>query len=333
MQNGVMEVQRPFPALRVPLVDTAAAGALMAQARQPFIIRHNLAASLGWQIRSLDTESVISEGDAASVLQNCRFAQLARWHALLSPDGVVGYYDRSRWAVEVMPPFDQEEECVSPTGPNVSRTELRWRSLVSENAEFPASCKPPRHVCTPDCKLESALSFWDGSSAAPFPSGQCASQPIVYIRGALPTTEAEQLQAGSVFEELRSMHVFGAEPFRATLYASRSGLQTNLHADEHSGFLVQVSGVKRVVLFSPKAARSLRCASWGDSKMPYSRRSWFDDGVPDEAEWASKHPFVGLGGCEVEIGSGDALYIPRGFFHDVLSRSSETLGIVLRCSD
>merc|ERR1719174_2645043 len=134
MQNGVMEVQRPFPALRVPLVDTASAGALMAQARQPFIIRHNLAASLDWKIGSLDTESKVSEGDAASVLQNCRFAQLAKWHALLSPDGVVGYYDRSRWAVDPFPTpiaqagcCEQDTEDSSPAASPLTR--LQWRLL------------------------------------------------------------------------------------------------------------------------------------------------------------------------------------------------------------
>merc|ERR1712060_494188 len=124
----------------------------------------------------------------------------------------------------------------------------------------------------------------------------------------------------------------GSEAYRTTLYASQRGLQTNLHADEHSGFLIQVRGVKRVVLFTPKASRSLRCSSWGDVNTPISRRSWFDSGVPDVSDWAETPPFASLDGREVEVGPGEALYIPRGFFHDVLSRSDETLGLVLRCS-
>ncbi|CAK0824349.1 unnamed protein product [Prorocentrum cordatum] len=139
-------------------------------------------------------------------------------------------------------------------------------------------------------------------------------------------------------------------------------MQTNLHCDQHSGFLVQVVGSKRVVLVGAgppsdvaarEARRALRCRHWGDLRAPVNRRSWHHDGLPDVpvADWAglaNGGPFgpsslgarIGLGQiAEVELQPGQALYIPKGVFHDVLSRgvdglqSDETLGLVLRCFD
>mmetsp|Transcript_101844 Transcript_101844/g.287307 ORF Transcript_101844/g.287307 Transcript_101844/m.287307 type:complete len:320 (-) Transcript_101844:37-996(-) len=300
--------------LRVARVDSSWSGAFLAQARKPFVIRHDLVSNLAWHIDAAEASECV-DGVSSVVFRACPFAKAARWHALLSPDGVVGFYDRSRWAV------DAEEATASGAS-------LRWRALAGQAAE---GSTPPRHVSTPDCDLETVLGFWEGTSSAPaFPG---SARPYVYIRGSLGAAQADALQRGSIFEELRSTASFGSEPFKATLYASRAGLQTNLHADEHSGFLVQVSGRKRVVLFSPKAARSLRCAAWGDATAPINRRSWFDDGVPLDSEWASRPPFEGKNGQEVDLGPGEALFIPKGYFHDVFSCSPETLGVVLRCTD
>lgn len=349
MCEGSLDQQpRDACSMDVKRVDSAWSGALMAQARRPFIIRHDLARNLGCPdvapgepfavpASAANPSSMAGcDGISASALRDCPFAHAATWHALLSPDGVVGYYDRSKWAVELAPPHDADVpasrarlgDSAASTGPS-----LRWRPLAGQPWEAADKCTPPRHTCTRDCELEVALGLWERSSPFPAPFDQLDSEAFVYIRGALPTSESEALQRGSIFEELRATACFGSEPFRATLYASRAGSQTNLHADEHSGFLVQVSGYKRTVLFNPKASRALRCRSWGDATAPFSRRSFFDDGVPDEPDWASKQPFVGLGGCEVEVGPGEALFIPKGFFHDVLSRSAESYGAVLRCFD
>ena len=96
-----------------------------------------------------------------------------------------------------------------------------------------------------------------------------AALPFVYLRGTLSSTESERLQGGSTFEELWKSGAFGSGPLAATLYLSSAKLQTNLHVDEHSGFLVQVCGHKRVVMF--RSAKSLRCDSWNDATDSFER--------------------------------------------------------------
>jgi len=336
---------------RVPYASSVAMAALLAQAGQPFVFEHDLANQLRWDIQG---------ASAMEVLRGCHFARASTWYALLSPDGVVGHYDRAKWAVgsaptPAAPPVCSEgareeddaqdphtnDGILSPHQHGGTRTgsgaggitetvALHWQALVGQSAEVAMKSRPPRHVATPDCSLEEVLGYWTGASSPPVPLG--VPVPLVYLRGCMPELQAMAVIRGSVFEKLLATMAFGAEPFALTLYVSRAGLQTNLHVDEHSGFLAQISGQKRVVLFGRSASRPLRCAAWGDTAAPVNRRSWFDSGVPDEPGWAGRAPFVGLGAREVEVGPGEALYIPKRWFHDVLSRGPcDALGAVLRC--
>lgn len=207
---------------------------------------------------------------------------------------------------------------------------MRWSPLAGQSTEVAIGCTSPRHLVTGDLSLEDALSIWEGRHAFCHLYG---GVPYVYLRGNVAAPEAEACLKDSIFDTLMSTASFGSGPLKLTLYASQQGLQTNLHVDEHSGFLVQVSGTKRVVLFDKKRGRALRCAAWKSSEAPVCRRSWFDDGVPNELGWSDNAPFAGLGGHEVEVGPGQSLYIPKGYFHDVLSRSTHTVGAVLRCHD
>eukprot|EP00928_Gymnodinium_smaydae_P070973 TRINITY_DN54688_c0_g1_i1.p2 TRINITY_DN54688_c0_g1~~TRINITY_DN54688_c0_g1_i1.p2 ORF type:complete len:348 (-),score=43.84 TRINITY_DN54688_c0_g1_i1:81-1124(-) len=337
----------------VPRVPSASTGALLGQAGRPFIISHDLASKLDWP----------DEVDVADLFPRCRFARAALWHTLLSPDGVVGQYDRAKWGVDVANGDSLVQQSVSDEKTSEAHHEssklthageesapecaassssssaferspchLRWIPLAGQASEALDTCPPPRHVTTMDLPLESALCLWAGTS----PCQSAASlipdlpKPYVYLRGTLPSVLAKECLENSVFQELLASSCFGSKPFSATLYASQRGLQTNLHVDEHSGFLVQVWGTKRVVLFS-KSARSLRCDTWGQLDVPVNRRSWFHSGVPDKTGWLECQPFDSLQPFEVELGPGEALFIPRGWFHDVLSRSQQTLGLVLRC--
>lgn len=291
----------------VARVQSAALASSLILSGQPFIVEHELAARLSWS----DAEAI----------RACPLAREAKWYALVSPDGLFGHYDRQKWAVEAA---EGSDAC------------LRWRPLAGAFADAAAAAaaaataRPPRHVATADASLEDLWPLWQGVSAPPVPLP--VARPYVYLRGTVAPAAASEFLQGTVFDELQRAGVLGGGPLSLSLYASPAGSQTNLHADEHSGFLVQVLGCKRLVLFRRgPASRSLRGETWGVTNAPVHRRSWFDSGIPED--WASLPPFAGLGGREVVVRPGEALYIPKGWFHDVLSRDAETLGAVLRCRD
>eukprot|EP00927_Polykrikos_kofoidii_P069597 TRINITY_DN6512_c0_g2_i1.p1 TRINITY_DN6512_c0_g2~~TRINITY_DN6512_c0_g2_i1.p1 ORF type:complete len:340 (-),score=35.24 TRINITY_DN6512_c0_g2_i1:52-1071(-) len=332
--------------VRVPHVVSASVAAVLAQAGRPFTIDHDLANRLGLHLH---------EG-LSEVLMDSSLANEAAWYALISPDGIVGQYNRDSWGVEVKdesPGEKQEdrggnahEEWPTTADEQIKdaescRTrgclELRWVPLAGQSIEAARNSTPPRHVVTHDMNLDEALNLWNGDYTGAASLLNLFPQRYVYLRGSLSASSTLECLRGSIFQELLLTSSFGSEHFSVSMYVSQKGLQTNLHVDQHSGFLVQLQGHKRVVLFNGRgrqaAAKVLRCRGWGDAAAPVNRRSWFDDGVPDEPGWPSLPPFVGLDGCEVEVGPGLALYIPKGYFHDVLSREQTTFGFVLRCHD
>ena len=85
-----------------------------------------------------------------------------------------------------------------------------------------------------------------------------------------------------------------------SLYWARAGTETNLHCDEHSGFLALQRGTKRVLLFPPKA-KALRGSGWGDAAAPTGRRSWHHGRLLLGEAWAADPRFAGLGGTEVRL--------------------------------
>lgn len=279
--------------------------ALCAQAGKPFIIQHDLENALSLNL----------DAGLLSLLSSSSLAARAAWYALISPDGVVGHYDRDRWAVEISslrPGFAQAEPPPADSKPAEGQgyPHLSWVPLAGQGVECIISCSPPRHVTTPDISLDEALETWLGGPLAHASLHDSFAHRYVYLRGVLCTSQAAQCLQRTVFQACLETSVFGSRPFSVSMYASQRGLQTNLHVDEHSGFLVQVHGHKRVVLFG-RRAKSLRCLGWGNAAAPINRRSWFHDGVPDEPGWADRAPFQGLGGCEVDVGPGQASSGPR----------------------
>eukprot|EP00933_Yihiella_yeosuensis_P038403 TRINITY_DN32336_c0_g1_i1.p1 TRINITY_DN32336_c0_g1~~TRINITY_DN32336_c0_g1_i1.p1 ORF type:complete len:434 (-),score=43.38 TRINITY_DN32336_c0_g1_i1:360-1661(-) len=430
----------------VPLVSSSCIAAALAQQRRPFILdlnecshdeasmnsepegkvpgEHDMTASLqkpflqklGWSTRR----------KASEIFNNCLVAKAARWHALLTPDGIVGAYNQTRFGVRGVKglelnvqetedklekeictdKLDRPADCLffmewfDNTNLNLIESGLEESNLKTAETNGPIriattaaetetagqpekavstllqSCSRPRHYATDYFGIEQGLYFYYYSNQSVYLHGgipfetsdlqQCTSQRNIPI--------VEHLLHDSVFEELRTAYhpYFGTQPYRMSVYASREGMQTNLHCDQHSGFLIQVVGSKRVVLIGgpgvenkkskdskggalephKKAHRFLRCQNWGNQNAPVNRRAWFDDGIPDLpiSEWTGSSladtrwgkligqcPEILQCACEVELQPGQALYIPKGVFHDVLSRgdaeTGETLGLVLRCQD
>lgn len=303
----------------IPSASSASHAAFFAQAGLPFVIQHDFDRRLLWDAAA---------ADGASALRACLPANNASWHALLTPDGVVGAYPRDCWSVSLA----SEQPACGESDSTSKQKLMDWVPLKGQSSTWIESSSRPRHIVTQDFDLEQALAYWEASIKVPeWVAGD--SSPEVYLHGRLDESASLEMLAGTVFEELQGTSCFGRTHFNVSMYASREGTQTNLHADQHSGFLVQVVGSKRVVLISAKHATALRCPNWGKQEAPVNRRSWYDNGVPNASDWDSQPPFVGLDAQEIEIGPGQALYIPKRFFHDVLSKSPETLGLVLRCND
>lgn len=433
MPNSVPAI--PVDQFRVPLVNSKTIAAGLAQQKLPFVLDLSIdyegsetdddrpvgfLKKLGWTSTSSFATPASSSATgqyiettqsavAREVFRRCPLAASACWHALLTPDGLVGAYCRRNFSVVAEDGIDISSLAWSSTAAfrsSASDGESNISVVDDVGSLLLKSCTPPRHYATEDLAggLEEALDYFyrdfeatnvppeithallrrrapalerervEKSTSPPAPPPAVG----VYLHGRVPTPQErgatasssevvgadEALLQDSVFESLRLNypHIFGTEPYRVSLYASRHGMQTNLHCDQHSGFLVQIIGSKRVVLVgagppsdlaAKQARKALRCRHWGNLRAPVNRRSWHDDGLPDVpvADWArlaNGGPFgpsssgatIGLGQvAEVELRPGQALYIPKGVFHDVLSRgvdglqSDETLGLVLRCFD
>jgi len=320
----------------LPVCECPHVAGQLAAARQPFLIAHGLSSPAidGW-----------ATGFAG--IYSCPLASSLECTVLLSPDGVVGHYDPDMWSVKV-------SEVVPSVGGGDLGLHWRPRECPGATAE---GAPDPRHLCNHGVDLLGAMAFLESPPASDASEGASAAvvkaaamalpaclvddaarlvslcqgpRPYVYLRASLPQLDVSQVLAGSRLEELAELlpKTFGLA--QVSLYVSEAGLQTNLHCDERGGFLAQLRGRKRVVLFPP-ACRSLRSANWGTAATasPCSRRSWHSGGLP--ADWALQEPFAPLQGLEVEVGEGLALYTPRGWWHDVLSRDAETVGIIGRC--
>eukprot|EP00747_Dinoflagellata_sp_TGD_P169433 gnl/TRDRNA2_/TRDRNA2_198407_c0_seq1.p1 gnl/TRDRNA2_/TRDRNA2_198407_c0~~gnl/TRDRNA2_/TRDRNA2_198407_c0_seq1.p1 ORF type:complete len:406 (+),score=41.06 gnl/TRDRNA2_/TRDRNA2_198407_c0_seq1:88-1218(+) len=300
---SVLLRQRCMPAFRkrsgsVQRAHSVHKAVSLAAARQPFIVSHDLGDYLGW--------------DGADSLLDCPYANACKWYSLISPDGIVGHYKHRLWDVYSKP---------APRGQPAT---LHWRALppCTYRGDV-AKCPAPRHVYSASGSIQDLWPLWQGLAPPPVELGVIA--PWVYLRGTMPQPEVNAILSESIFDQLWKTGQFGKHELLMTIYTSQKGNQTNLHSDAVSGFVIQIVGRKRVVLFKPDDECFLRGATWGDPNAPDAgRRSWFQDGLPDE--WRNLPPFNKLKGIEAEIGPGEALYIPNGWFHDVRSEDEETMG-------
>jgi hypothetical protein len=87
---------------------------------------------------------------------------------------------------------------------------------------------------------------------------------------------------------------------------------TGLHTDPNNGVLAQIYGSKRIFLFSPDQREFL----YPNAKFePATHCCDVDAANPDYR----KHPkFFGARGMVAEISKGQALFIPKGWYHQVM---------------
>jgi hypothetical protein len=87
---------------------------------------------------------------------------------------------------------------------------------------------------------------------------------------------------------------------------------TGLHCDPNNGILAQIYGSKRIYLFSPGQRELLYPNNKYD---PATECCDVDATQPDY----NRHPkFSGARGMKVEISKGQALFIPKGWYHQVV---------------
>jgi len=104
------------------------------------------------------------------------------------------------------------------------------------------------------------------------------------------------------------------KPTRTNVWLGTHGTVTPCHWDSYDNILAQAQGAKRVILFSPHETPRLYADKSRGGTSAQGNVSQVDVEAPDLA----KFPEFGHARSVVaELGPGDALYIPRGWWHQV----------------
>eukprot|EP00439_Symbiodinium_sp_Y106_P081235 s569_g20.t1 len=131
------------------------------------------------------------------------------------------------------------------------------------------------------------------------------SKPVMYFRQGFPPRQRD--------ETLRRM---GMDPDIFTdfsTYCSDLGSVTNFHYDQSPGFLQMCSGRKKVLIVHPRYSEYM-------SSPVDERRSWI----------TTETQALTVPHWNITLLPGDCLYIPAGYWHQVTSLDSPTLGTVVR---
>jgi hypothetical protein len=112
-----------------------------------------------------------------------------------------------------------------------------------------------------------------------------------------------------------------------TFYVSNKDITTNMHVDTNPGFIVQIRGRKRVLVWLPKDKKNLYFNRSG--RHPLYRRSRCDTRLDEDAyrRWpniAKTNPI------EIILHPDDCLYVPAGWVHYVESLDDVTISTIVR---
>lgn len=106
---------------------------------------------------------------------------------------------------------------------------------------------------------------------------------------------------------------------RVNVWLGPQGTVSPLHRDPYDNVLCQAVGVKSVALVGPAHAHAVRAYAESESRV-LRNTSRLD--VPDPRHMASQEPFANAEVLQGVLRAGDALYVPRGWFHVIRAETS-----------
>lgn len=160
-----------------------------------------------------------------------------------------------------------------------------------------------RHYVLPSCTDSTAL------EAPPDKVAYCAQHELLEQ---CPGLRAD-IAAAEVFAE-----VFGAHS-RCNVWIGTRSTVTPCHWDSYDNCLAQVQGFKRLLLLAPAQAKHLYVEDGGSGVSAQGNLSAVDVEAPDLTRFPD---FVGAEVLCAELGPGDALFIPAGWWHQVRALSA-----------
>ncbi len=127
------------------------------------------------------------------------------------------------------------------------------------------------------------------------------TRPCYFIAGELPPALQGDLPWSAIDPE-------AAQPHDVVLWAGSAGTRSGLHFDHAHNLLTQIAGRKHVILAPPEASSLLY------PRPSYHCSSRVDSDAPDLARFPR---FARATFHEGEIGPGEVLYIPPGWWHAI----------------
>ena len=237
-----------------------------------------------------------------------------------------------------------------PFGSSASST-----AAAQQRVPFEGECSYCSVTLGEFCHWLKAASLPSGSPLANFPAGEfigyCDYQdmPALFADapGALAAVDWSHILAAADDDQRRSAPSDGS---RSTLWLGSAGASTPTHYDSYGVNLVaQLSGTKRWRLWPPTNASAIASAAMRPSRVPYEESSVFcdddddddddddfgsgDDAVvrsaPCGSEGAGAHaPNAPADECwRVDLAAGELLYVPRHWWHRVVTTSPHALSI------